>query len=713
MHHILFVYDQHIEEYKKHFIHKLEHELSIKNFQITPCPSIKEAYTLSSMNPRVVGVIYDWDEFLMDDLRHFSDHNPLLPIFALTQKHTAVDINLIDFELTLGFLQYDANLSRDDVKRIIRSIKHYMQTILPPFTRALIHYVHELNYSFCTPGHLGGTAFQKTPVGASFYDFWGGNIFLSDLSISMEELGSLLDHSGPQREAEDYIAKVFGSDRSYIVTNGTSTSNKIVGMSCATTGDTVIIDRNCHKSLSHFLMIADVVPLYLKPTRNAYGILGGIPKSEFTSSAIKDKISALPMDAKWPTYAVITHSTYDGILYNLEAIQKSLKVKHLHFDSAWLPYAKFHPIYAGKYAMDLIPEHDQVIFETQSTHKLLAAFSQSSMIHIKGHYNEHILNEVYMMHTSTSPFYPLVASCEVSAAMVSGKQGYDLIQEALTLALDFRAEIKRLKEQSPDWYFDVWQPDEVNEPGCFPLKPEEQWHGFHKTDPDHLYLDPIKVTVLLPGIKNGALEPWGIPAIIVEKFLSTHGMIVEKTGPYSMLFLFSIGITKAKSMALLTALNQFKQMFDHNASIQSMLPQLYQEHPDVYKTQSIQGLADHLHKLIQKYNLPQAMYHAFDVLPEMSITPHQAYQKLIRQETVRVPLKQLKGKICAVMILPYPPGVPLIMPGEKITDASLPILDFLLMLDEIGQALPGFETSIHGVEMDQENQRWVQVISGK
>lgn len=316
-----------------------------------------------------------------------------------------------------------------------------------------------------------------------------------------------------------------------------------------------------------------------------------------------------------------------------------------------------------------------------------------------------------MMHTSTSPFYPLVASCEVSAAMMSGQQGHDLISESIALALDFRAEIKRLQKQSKGWYFDVWQSNQVKKPACFPLKPKESWHGFHHVDEDHLFLDPIKVTVLLPGIKNGKLESWGIPASIVDKFLDAHGINVEKTGPYSMLFLFSIGITKAKSMTLLSALNKFKQLYDENAPVKTMLPQLYQKHPEFYERMSIQTLAQTIHALMIKHDLPKAMYHAFDILPKMTMTPHQAYQKLIRQEIKLVPLEKLKGETCAVMILPYPPGVPLIMPGEEITDGCEPLLDFLLMLADIGQALPGFETVIHGVETDEHGKMFVQVIN--
>ncbi len=711
MNNILIVYAKKIQDYKKHFVSLLEDCLVQNDYELTVCTSLKDAYEVSSLNPRIVAVLYDWDDFGFSELHHFADHNKLLPIFAIANKHASVDIELKDFDLTLDFLQYDANLLKESFKRILLAIEKYRQAILPPFTKALMHYLDELNYSFCTPGHLGGTAFQRTPIGATFYDFFGKNIFYADLSVSIEELGSLLNHSGPQGEAEEFIARVFGSDRSLIVTNGTSTSNKIVGMYAATSGDTVIIDRNCHKSIAQFLMMVDVIPIYLKPMRNTYGILGGIPESEYTETAIKDKIAEHPDATTWPVYAVITNSTYDGILYQVEKIQQQLKVPHLHFDSAWIPYTKFHPIYAKKFGLSLTPQKDQTIFETQSTHKLLAAFSQSSMIHVKGSFNEEILNANYMMHTSTSPFYPIIASCEVSAAMMAGNQGYYLINESIGLALDFRTEIRRLKKQSTDWYFDVWQPATGKKVACFPLKSDETWHGFHHVSDDYLFLDPIKVTIILPGITIDVLDNWGIPANIVEKFLESHGIIVEKTGPYSMLFLFSLGITRAKSMALLAALNKFKQLYDENVSVKILLPQLYQEHPEFYEHMSIQTLTQKMHELIKKHNLPNMMYHAFDTLPKVIMTPHRAYQKLIKKEIKLVPLAQLKGEICAAMILPYPPGIPLIMPGEQITDASQSILDYLLMLDDIGQALPGFSTEIHGVISGTDGEKYVPVIA--
>jgi lysine decarboxylase len=177
-----------------------------------------------------------------------------------------------------------------------------------------------------------------------------------------------------------------------------------------------------------------------------------------------------------------------------------------------------------------------------------------------------------------------------------------------------------------------------------------------------------------------------------------------------MLFLFGIGVNRAKSMALLTVLNKFKQLYDSNAAVKEVLPSLYQEHPEFYAKMSIQTLAKSMHAVIKKHDLPRLMYHAFDELPNVVITPHEAYQRLIKKEIELVPLSEMKGKVSASMILPYPPGIPVIMPGEQITDSSEIILDFLVTLDDISEALPGFSTDIHGVIIGADGKSYVQVI---
>jgi lysine decarboxylase len=543
-----------------------------------------------------------------------------------------------------------------------------------------------------------------------FYDFFGENIFKADLSISVKELGSLLDHSAAHKYAEEYIAKVFKADRSLIVTNGTSTANKIVGMYSVVDGDTILVDRNCHKSVTHLMMMVDVNPIYLKPTRNAYGIIGGIPRSEFSKDAIDKKIADSNIAVHWPDYAVITNSTYDGILYNTEAIHKDLDVKKLHFDAAWIPYAVFHPVYENKSGMQITPKENHTIFETQSTHKLLTAFSQSSMLHIKGDYNEEVLNESFMMHTSTSPFYPLVASTETAAAIMEGQQGYNLMDKTIDLALDFRRELVKLKDESSSWFFDVWQPSDISSKEAWALTKENNWHGFKKADEDFLYLDPLKITILTPGISNNEVDEEGIPADVVAKFLDEHNIVIEKSGPYSLLFIFSMGTTRAKSVRLLSVLNKFKQMYDENTLVEKMLPTLYAEDPKYYEGKRIKEVSDLLHGFMREANLPELMDQAFNVLPEQQINPHEAYQKLLKGKVKKVALTELHGHISAVMILPYPPGIPVIFPGEKITDQSKVILEFLLMLEKIGSMLPGFDTDIHGPERAKDGKLYIKVV---
>ncbi|HAB2723973.1 TPA_asm: amino acid permease [Salmonella enterica subsp. enterica serovar Enteritidis] len=487
-------------------------------------------------------------------------------------------------------------------------------------------------------------------------------------------------------------------------------ANKIVGMYSAPAGSTVLIDRNCHKSLTHLMMMSDITPIYFRPTRNAYGILGGIPQSEFQHATIAKRVKETP-NATWPVHAVITNSTYDGLLYNTDYIKKTLDVKSIHFDSAWVPYTNFSPIYQGKCGMSGDRVEGKIIYETQSTHKLLAAFSQASMIHVKGDINEETFNEAYMMHTTTSPHYGIVASTETAAAMMKGNAGKRLINGSIERAIKFRKEIKRLKSESDGWFFDVWQPEHIDGAECWPLRSDSAWHGFKNIDNEHMYLDPIKVTILTPGMKkDGTMDEFGIPASLVAKYLDERGIIVEKTGPYNLLFLFSIGIDKTKALSLLRALTEFKRAFDLNLRVKNILPALYREAPEFYENMRIQELAQNIHKLVEHHNLPDLMYRAFEVLPKMVMTPYTAFQKELHGETEEVYLEEMVGRVNANMILPYPPGVPLVMPGEMITEESRPVLEFLQMLCEIGAHYPGFETDIHGAYRQADGRYTVKVL---
>ncbi|MCK8815120.1 lysine decarboxylase LdcC [Haemophilus influenzae] len=693
----------------------LTHCLQRQNYQVLEVCLRAELLNLIKNNARIVAVILNMD-FFNDDffsqelVKKMNMINENLPIFLLKDSENDEELDFESLENNVQYIEGYLYSEQDILHKIEKAVANYLDKITPPLTKALFKYVDEGKYTFCTPGHMGGTAFQKSPIGTIFYDFFGENTLKSDISISVGELGSLLDHSGPHSEAEKYIAKTFNADRSYIITNGTSTANKVVGMYSVPAGKTVLIDRNCHKSLTHLLMMSDIVPIYFKPTRNAYGLLGGIPQSEFTDDAIKQKIATTP-NASWPVHAVITNSTYDGLFYNTDKIKQNLNVKSIHFDSAWVPYTNFSPIYQGKTGMGGVQIPDKVIYETQSTHKLLAAFSQASMIHIKGQVDEEVFNEAYMMHTSTSPNYGIVASTEVAAAMMNDNMGKRLIQDSIERAVKLRKLIRQSYLASDDWYFDVWQPENIDYTECWELEPNQYWHGFKQIDSEHMYLDPIKVTLLTPGLsQEGQLQETGIPAVLVSKFLDSKGIIIEKTGPYNLLVLISIGIDDTKVISLVQGLNEFKDLYDQNVLVKDILPEVYSESPVFYENMGIQTLAKGIHQLICKHNLPELMYKAFDILPKMVMTPNKAFQLELNGAVQDCYIEDMVGKVNANMILPYPPGVPLVMPGEMITEESRPILEFLLMLCEIGSHYPGFATDIHGAYKQDDGRYKVKII---
>ena len=693
----------------------LTHCLQRQNYQVLEVCLRAELLNLIKNNARIVAVILNMD-FFNDDffsqelVKKMNMINENLPIFLLKDSENDEELDFESLENNVQYIEGHLYSEQDILHKIEKAVANYLDKITPPLTKALFKYVDEGKYTFCTPGHMGGTAFQKSPIGTIFYDFFGENTLKSDISISVGELGSLLDHSGPHSEAEKYIAKTFNADRSYIITNGTSTANKVVGMYSVPAGKTVLIDRNCHKSLTHLLMMSDIVPIYFKPTRNAYGLLGGIPQSEFTDDAIKQKIATTP-NASWPVHAVITNSTYDGLFYNTDKIKQNLNIKSIHFDSAWVPYTNFSPIYQGKTGMGGVQRPDKVIYETQSTHKLLAAFSQASMIHIKGQVDEEVFNEAYMMHTSTSPNYGIVASTEVAAAMMNDNMGKRLIQDSIERAVKLRKLIRQSYLASDDWYFDVWQPENIDYTECWELEPNQYWHGFKQIDSEHMYLDPIKVTLLTPGLsQEGQLQETGIPAVLVSKFLDSKGIIIEKTGPYNLLVLISIGIDDTKVISLVQGLNEFKDLYDQNVLVKDILPEVYSESPVFYENMGIQTLAKGIHQLICKHNLPELMYKAFDILPKMVMTPNKAFQLELNGAVQDCYIEDMVGKVNANMILPYPPGVPLVMPGEMITEESRPILEFLLMLCEIGSHYPGFATDIHGAYKQDDGRYKVKII---
>jgi arginine decarboxylase len=534
--------------------------------------------------------------------------------------------------------------------------------------------------------------------------------------VSVGSVGSLLDHIGPIAEGERNAARIFGSDETLFVVGGTSTANKIVWHGMVSRGDLVLCDRNCHKSILHSLIMTGATPIYLTPSRNGLGIIGPISKDQFTLKSIKAKIAASPFaedkSAK-VRLMVVTNSTYDGLCYNADGIKASLgdAVEVLHFDEAWYAYANFHEFYQGYHAISSMrPARSPhaITFATQSTHKLLAAFSQASMIHVQHAETNRLdmmrFNDAFMMHTSTSPQYGIIASCDVAAAMMEQPGGRALVQETIEEAIGFRRAMAAVERQvEGSWWFQVWQPPRAEkangeDPKSWRLRPGETWHGFEGLAENHVMVDPIKVTILSPGLNaKGQMQDPGIPAAVVTKFLSSRRIEIEKTGLYSFLVLFSMGITRGKWSTLITELLNFKDLYDANAPLRNVLPALVEAHPEAYAGVGLRDLCDRIHEVYRKDNVPKAQREMYTALPEMALRPADAYERLVRGRVESVEIDELMGRILAVMVVPYPPGIPLIMPGERVTKVTKSIQDYLLYARAFDTRFPGFETDIHGL----------------
>lgn len=644
---------------------------------------------------------------------------PQLPIFALGEQVTIENApaeSMADLHQLRGILYLFEDTVPFLARQVARAARNYLAGLLPPFFRALVEHTAQSNYSWHTPGHGGGVAYRKSPVGQAFHQFFGENTLRSDLSVSVPELGSLLDHTGPLAEAEDRAARNFGADHTFFVINGTSTANKIVWHSMVGREDLVLVDRNCHKSILHSIIMTGAIPLYLTPERNELGIIGPIPLSEFSKQSIAAKIAASPLArGREPKVklAVVTNSTYDGLCYNAELIKQTLgdSVEVLHFDEAWYAYAAFHEFYDGRYGMGTSrSEEGPLVFATHSTHKMLAAFSQASMIHVQDGGTRKLdvarFNEAFMMHISTSPQYGIIASLDVASAMMEGPAGRSLIQETFDEALSFRRALANVRQNLDrnDWWFGVWQPEQVegtDQVGThdWVLEPSADWHGFGDIAEDYVLLDPIKVTLTTPGLSaGGKLSEQGIPAAIVSRFLWERGLVVEKTGLYSFLVLFSMGITKGKWSTLVTELLEFKRCYDANLPLLDVLPSVAQAGGKRYNGVGLRDLSDAMHASYRDNATAKAMKRMYTVLPEVAMRPSEAYDKLVCGEVEAVPIARLEGRIAAVMLVPYPPGIPLIMPGERFTEATRSILDYLEFARTFERAFPGFDSDVHGLQ---------------
>ncbi|WP_433861526.1 Orn/Lys/Arg decarboxylase N-terminal domain-containing protein [Pseudomonas thivervalensis] len=713
-----------------------------RSISVLTSESLSDAKSILSTDPAIQCVLLSWEmdesedhQECIDLLTALRERNTRVPVFLISDRSTASSVPLIVMQHADDFIWMPEDTSRFLSGRIMAAIERYRQAVLPPMFGALLKFARSYEYSWHTPGHAGGTAFLKSTAGRAFYEFFGENLLRSDLSISVGELGSLLDHSGPIGQGERYAAKVFGAHRTYYVTNGSSMSNRVILMASVTRDQIALCDRNCHKSAEHAMTLSGAIPTYLVPTRNRFGIIGPILPQTLSPEGVKAAIANNPLvkshiDPK-PVHAIVTNSTYDGLTYNVTRVEELLgqSVDRLHFDEAWYGYARFNQLYKNRFAMHGSPDdHDEskpTVFATQSTHKLLAALSQASMIHVRNGRNpipHGRFNESYMMHASTSPNYAIMASCDISSAMMEAPSGQILTTESIEEAIAFRQVISRMQSDmlsNDDWFFSCWQPPSVpvgatlipfhevdpvklkTDPNCWVLHPNEVWHGFGDIEDGYCMLDPIKVSVLSPGMgDDGNLLDFGIPACVLSAYLGRQGIVVEKTTDFTVLFLFSIGITKGKWGTLVNALLDFKRDYDSNTDLELCLPDLLTANQLRYAGMGLKDLAEEIFAAMKETKTTAAMAQAFGMLPKAEFSPVEAYEKLVRNEVEQVTLEEAAGRIVATGIVPYPPGIPLLMPGENAGASDGPFLMYLKALESFDRSFPGFTHDTHGIESD-------------
>ncbi len=719
-------------------------ELRARNIEVVEALSCEDGLATVVSDSGIHCILLNWTQGENDSkvheqatelLRAVRARNAKVPIFLLASRKLAGTVNVEVATLADEFVWIFDDTASFVSGRIEGAIERYVEALLPPYAAALARYNREREYSWAAPGHQGGVAFLKSPVGRAFFDFFGENLFRTDMGIERGALGSVLGHSGPVGESERNIARIFGADRSYSVLNGTSASNRAIMSACVGDNEIALCDRNCHKSIEQGLAITGGIPVFLSPTRNRYGIIGPIPPERLDPEAIAKCIADNPLAKsaaqKRPVYSVLTNCTYDGMCYNATEVETRLakSVDRVHFDEAWYGYARFNPMYRDRYAMRgdpaTHPKDGPTVFATHSTHKLLAALSQTSYIHIRdgrSAIDHGRFNEAYCSQASTSPLYALVASNDVAAAMMDGPGGKTLTQESIDEAVACRLAVARARQEflkKKEWFFAPWNAEEVRDPvsnkkvpfhqapeellttdaNCWILHPGESWHGFEGLPDGYCMLDPIKFGIVCPGMKtDGQLDSSGIPADIVTAYLGRHGIVPSRTTDHMVLFLFSIGVTKGKWGTLLNTLLDFKVDYDRNAPLEEVLPSIAAKSPARYAGKGLKDLGDEMWQQLRKSKQGHWQAQAYATLPKPEMTPRRAFQRLMAGDAEKVPLSEIANRVVAVGVIPYPPGIPIVMPGESIGAADGPWLTYLRTLQEYGHLFPGFAKEVEGTE---------------
>lgn len=655
----------------------------------------------------------------------YSETGILLPIFIIKEPQTKFIPEFASY--TTGIIDLCVQTPEYYIRQISSAIDKYENNLLPPFFNMLTKYVEMGNSAFDCPGHQGGQFFRKHPAGRKFYDFFGENLFRSDLCNADVALGDLLIHEGSAHKAQAHAAKVYNADKTYFVLNGTSSANKIVCNALCTPGDFVLFDRNNHKSNHHGALVqAGAMPIYLETARNPYGFIGGIDERCFDEAYVRSLIAKhnpeKATEARPFRLAIIQLGTYDGTIYNARFVVD--KIGHLCdyilFDSAWVGYEQFIPMMkdCSPLLLDL-KESDPGIIVTQSVHKQQAGFSQTSQIHKKDSHiktqkrycNHKHLNNAFMMHASTSPFYPLFAALDVNAKIHEGEAGRKLWNSCVQIGIDTRKAILEschlIKPFIPDTIegkpWKSYSTKDISENRkFFAFEPEAKWHKFSGYGKHQYFVDPCKLLLTTPGIDEitGEYAEFGIPATLLANFLRENGIIPEKCDLNSILFLMTPAEDMSKMYHLVSQIKRFELMVENDITVEIALPSIYNHYKERYQTYTLKQLCQEMHEMYKAFDVKDLQKNMFreNYLPEMVYTPQEANIMYFRNECDYVKLSDAIGRVAAEGALPYPPGILCVVSGEIWTPTAT---NYFLALEEGINRFPGFAPEIQGVYLEE------------
>jgi len=687
-----------------------------------------------------------------------------IPLWALADSHRIADVAVLGMTGEVeGYVYIGQQTPAFYAKQIVASITKYGMSLLPPFFGGLVAYDQAANIAFDCPGHQGGQFYRKSPAGQIFFKHFGERVFRNDLCNADVDLGDLLIHEGAAALAQRYAARVFGADKTYFVLNGTSTSNKIVANAVLRRGDLVLFDRNNHKSLHQGALVqAGAIPVFLPTARNPFGMIGAVDWEAWSEMSLREQIRTHPLVKDPNRYqrprpfrlACIQLATYDGTVYNVRKVLE--KIGHLCdyvlWDEAWIGYNAFHPLFTDHSPMRLGHLEPEMpgLFSTQSVHKQGAGFSQASQIHkrddhLRGQrrYVEHKrFNESFLMNASTSPFYPLFASLDVNAKIHDGRAGEALWDRCIELGIEVRKKLRQFVRHYEStgtgpqerWFFDPFVPDVVTlrgsrfsedvtdvrwedlpteiikaEQQCWNFDPARTWHGYAGYTDGYAMVDPNKLTLLTPGLDRltGEYLDFGVPATVVANFLREQRVVPEKCDLNSILFLMTPAEDESKLNTLIAKLAKFKDLWDRDVTLAQVLPTLSASHSDRYAGYTLRRVCNEMHDFYRKADVKGLQRQCFRAssFPELAMSPKDAYEALVANEVDYVPLECVRGRISATLALIYPPGIGVVVPGERWDERARPMLDYFLAFEESFNRFPGFNYEVQGVYQERVDGR--------